>query len=85
MKRLRGPVLLLMASAITSGVFTVASRDGGMFTPESVPDLAVVGVGLVAVSLRLMALFVAAPLVVYGVVRLMVGSRATRGMRPGSP
>ena len=80
MKRLRGPVLLLVASAAASAVFTVASRDGGMFTPESVPDLAVVGVGLVAVSLRLMALFVAAPLGVYGVVALVLDRR--RGRAP---
>jgi hypothetical protein len=57
--------VLVVAWVVASEVFTVASRDGGMFTPESAPDLGVISLGLVAIVLRLLALFVAGPVLVY--------------------
>lgn len=80
MRRLLGPAVLVVACGIASAVFTVASRDGGMFTPESTPDLRVVSLGLVAIVFRLLALFVAGPVLVQRLVGLALGT-APRGPR----
>ena len=75
---LLGPAILVGVYLVLRAVFVVQAEPGGLLTPSGSVSLGLAFLGLLVLGLRLVVLFVLAPVVTYRLI-------ARLGMRAGSP
>jgi hypothetical protein len=79
-------LLLLALYGLLFWIFAVATRHGGLLTPEGAPSPGLLALGLAVLLLRLVVLFVVPPVLVYRlIVRLLGGVGPSARPPPRAP
>jgi hypothetical protein len=73
MRALRMPLVLVALYGLLRLLFARLAADDGLLSPGGTPQLGVVGLGLLAVVLKLVVLFAVPPLLCHRLVLFLVG------------